>query len=114
MRVFLLLLVCLLAASCGAHMRPGPTSEIHLVAERTGPLQPSAEDEMKAWAPERYLTQTAGHGVAGDLDLSAACGCADTSSSSGSGQSGPSVSPGVEHARPAVLKVNIVLPEGGK
>jgi hypothetical protein len=73
-------------------------------------IQPDEEDELRAYSPEVYLTQLAGHGVGGGMDLSAACGCAETGSSSPSSPSGPSVTPGVEHKGKIPLHITVTLP----
>jgi len=71
---------------------------------------PDEEDELRAYSPEIYLTQVAGHGVGGGMDLSAACGCAETGSASPSSPSGPSVIPGVEHTGKMKLHVTVTVP----
>lgn len=77
-------------------------------------LVPDEEDELRAYSPEVYLTQVAGHGVGGGMDLSAACGCAETGGSSPSSPSGPSVSPGVEHKGKLPLHVTVTIPPAPK
>lgn len=81
------------------------------VAELTGPVEATEDDELRAYDPAKFLAGLAGHGLGGDLDLSASCGCAETSSSGPSGGSGPGGGPGVEHKQTARLRVIVTLPD---
>ncbi len=96
----ILLLVC---GGCATSSNPGSAGGLPVIV-------PDEEDELRAYSPEIYLTQLAGHGVGGGMDLSAACGCAETGSSSPSSPSGPSVTPGVEHKGKIPLTVTIIVP----
>ncbi len=86
-------------------------SQVAAVIEAAGPVVATEEDELAAYAPEEYLAGQAGHGLAGDLDLSASCGCAETSGSGPAGSSGPAGGPGVEHKQSARLRVIVKMPQ---
>lgn len=99
-----------LAWGCQAHSPARVDVEILAVMVTVGPVEPDREDELLAYSPTRYLTEQAGQGVEGDMDLSAACGCAETGSSSPSAPTGPNVTPVVDHKKKATLKVLIHIP----
>ncbi len=83
---------------------------VSAVVLTAGPVAAIEDDELRAYAPEQYLAGLAGHGLGGDLDLSASCGCAETSSSGPTGSGGPAGGPGVEHKQTARLRVIVNLP----
>jgi hypothetical protein len=86
-------------------------SSVAAVIEAAGPVEATEEDELAAYAPEQYLAGQAGHGLGGDLDLSASCGCAETSGNGPAGSSGPAGGPGVEHKQTAHLRVIVKMPQ---
>ena len=85
----------------------------HLAAAiaAAGTVEATADDELAAYAPEQFLAGQAGHGLGGDLDLSASCGCAETSGGGPSTSGGPGGGPGVEHKQPARLRVIVLMPQ---
>ena len=85
----------------------------HLAAAiaAAGSVEATADDDLAAFAPEQFLAGQAGHGLGGDLDLSASCGCAETSGGGPSGSGGPGGGPGVEHKQPARLRVIVLMPQ---
>jgi len=84
-------------------------SEIRAVMVTVGPISPDTEDELNAYAPTRYLTELAGRGVEGDVDLSASCGCAESTGSGPGVSSGPGVTPTIDHKKKAILRAKILL-----
>ncbi len=86
-------------------------SQVAVMISAAGPVEATEEDELAAYAPEQFLAGQAGHGLAGDLDLSASCGCAETSGSGPTGSGGPAGGPGVEHKQTARLRVIVKLPQ---
>jgi uncharacterized protein YceK len=108
--VILVSLVVVAGVGGCATSRASLVPEVGAVVQVAGPLSATEDDELRAYAPEMYLAGLAGHGLGGDLDLSASCGCAETSSSGPTGASGPSGGPGVEHKQTARLRVIVNLP----
>ncbi len=98
---------------CATTPAPVADPDVAGLLEVAPPPVPDEEDELRAYAPEVYLSGLAGHGVSGDLDLSASCGCAETSGSGPSGSTGPGSGPGVEYQKRATLHVIIHLPPVG-
>jgi hypothetical protein len=111
MRVIGLCLMLICVSTACATVSAGPDLKAVDGLGWSGPIEPVEDDRLRAYAPEEYLAGLAGHGVGGDLDLSAACGCAESGSSGPGSGGGPSSGPGVEHKQTSRLRVIIVVPE---
>jgi len=95
--------------SCQAHSKVPLDPDLTLVVERSGPVAPDRDDELRAYAPVQYLTETAGRGVEGNVDLSASCGCADVGSASSGPGGGPGTGPDVDYGKKANVEVKVIL-----
>ena len=102
--------VSLFAAAGCAHAPAAVDPEIMRVVEAVGPVEPTEDDELRAYSLAEYLGMEAGKGVSGGgLDLSASCGCADVSAASGPSGGGPGVAPDIDYLKTSKLKVKVVF-----
>lgn len=109
MRIVCLLSFLVLLGGCATAGTAPVQPDIARVLKARETPAPTADDLLLAYSPARYYGKEAGHGVAQDMDVSAACGCADIGSSSSSPGGGQSVTPDIDHKKKTVLKVQITL-----
>jgi hypothetical protein len=107
--VLALLAAASAVASCAAHTGPAMDADLAYVVASVGPETPARDDELRAYAPVRLLTESAGRGLEGNADLSASCGCADVGSASSGPGSGPGTSPDVDYGKKAFLNVEVKI-----
>ncbi len=102
--------VTFLGAACSAHAPAVVDPEIVRIVKAVGPVEPTDDDELRAYSLAEYLGMEAGKGVSGGgLDLSASCGCADVSAASGPSGGGPASGPDIGYVNPSKLNVKVIF-----
>lgn len=104
-----MLFLAVALGGCASSGAPVSQPDIARVLKSRPGLVPTKDDVLLAYSPARYYGNVAGHGVSQDLDVSAACGCADIGSSSSSPGGSQSVTPDIDHKKKTILKVQITL-----